>query len=276
MTEARHNPCGTCGACCRSYIVPVCGYDVWLISTGHRLGPEQFLLACPQQERGLDGFRLGGAEEPTFGLALDKRGPLRATQPCVFLMRLAGSNDRCGIYAERPVVCQSYPMSMWQDAVVQRGDALCPPGSWSDADIGLPSWRDSLRRLRMHFDIYHEVVARWNARVCADGPSVRFELPEYFSYLLNVYERLASLDDEIGGVAMARVQAEWRSLPDRAIGPATTMRNSDDVLWLRYFGRARQIIDDFYPRIPPQPSQLRIPKLEGAAQGASVSIAETT
>ena len=27
MSDAFHNPCATCGACCRSYIVPVCGYD---------------------------------------------------------------------------------------------------------------------------------------------------------------------------------------------------------------------------------------------------------
>ena len=193
--------------------MPVCGYDVWLISTRQHLGPEQFLLAFPQQQPGLDGFRLSG-DGPTFGLALDKQGPLRATQPCVFLMRLAGGHDRCGIYAERPVVCRSYPMSVWENAVVQRRDALCAPGSWSEADVGLPAWRDSLQLLRIHFDFYHEVVARWNARVAAEAPGAEFELPEYYSYLLNVYDRVASLENET-------------STPERV----------------------REIIDGFYPRV---------------------------
>lgn len=256
MSEPPHNPCATCGACCRSYVVPVCGYDVWLISTRQHLGPEQFLFACPQQEPGPDGFRLG--DGPTYGLALDKRGPLRATQPCVFLLQLAGGNARCGIYAERPVVCQGYPMSMWRDAVIQRRDALCPPGAWPVADIGLQPWRDALQRLLMRFDIYHEVVARWNARVAAGAPCASFTLLEYFSYLLNVYDRLAALDDEIGAPALATVQTEWRRLPEQATGSACATRSRDDVRWLRYFARARQIIDAFYSEIAPQPSQLRV------------------
>jgi hypothetical protein len=49
----------------------------------------------------------------------------------------------------------------------------------------------------MHFDIYYEVVARWNARVTAQPPTAQFELPEYLSYLLNVYDRLAALDNDM-------------------------------------------------------------------------------
>lgn len=215
MTAPAHNPCATCGACCRSYIVPVCGYDVWLISTRQRLSPEEFLIAGPQDSPRPDGFRLdrGG---PTYGLALDKRRPLRVTQPCVFLIQLGGGNDRCGIYDERPVVCRSYPMSMWKDVVSQREDALCPSGSWSEADVAVSSWRDALRELRVHFDIYYEVVARWNARMAAQAPTAQFELPEYLSYLLNIYDRLAALGD------------------DMAV-------------------RARPIINGFYPEIPPEP-----------------------
>ena len=52
------NPCATCAQCCTSYIVSVCGYDVWRISTRQRLSPEQFLVAMPQDRRGKDGFLL--------------------------------------------------------------------------------------------------------------------------------------------------------------------------------------------------------------------------
>ena len=249
MTERRHNPCATCGACCRSYLVPVCGYDVWLISTRQRLGPEQFLLTIPQQEPGPDGFRLE-PEGPTYGLALDKQGPLRATQPCVFLVHLTDGNDRCGIYAERPVVCQSYPMSTWRASVIQRRDALCPSGSWSDADIGTPSWRDALQRLRMHFDIYHEVVARWNARVATAAARAQFDLREYFSYLLNVHDRLAALDDAMGAAALAEVQAAWPALPSPGDVAPSAAGSDGKAVWLQYFGRVRQIVQGFYPGTP--------------------------
>src|SRR5690242_11082305 len=106
-----HNPCAACGLCCRSYIVPVCGYDVWRISTAQRLSPEQFLVSYPPADPGLDSFLLA-AKEPPQALALDKQGRFARKQPCVFLLRLADGTDRCGIYDHRPVTCQAYPMAI--------------------------------------------------------------------------------------------------------------------------------------------------------------------
>ena len=234
------SPCATCGACCRSYLVPVCGQDVWRIATSQRLDPEAFLFACPQDAPAPDGFRLRH-DGPTHGLALDKQGPLRATQPCVFLLRLGGGHDRCGVYADRPVVCRAYPMSAWGERVAQRDDALCPSDAWTAADVSLPAWGVALQRLRMQFDVYHEVVARWNAHVAAE-PDVSFALREYLAYLLSVHTRLARLDDELGAAALARVEAEWR--------------RRGGTSWLHYLGRARRIVDDFYPGVAPQPLRL--------------------
>ncbi|MBV9358151.1 MAG: YkgJ family cysteine cluster protein, partial [Chloroflexi bacterium] len=117
------NPCATCGKCCRSYVVPVCGYDIWRISTEQRLGPEQFVVAYPLKEAASESFIL----EPNggrLGLALDKRGPFTINRACIFLVELAGSNARCGIYADRPVVCQVYPMSFHEGLISQRPDSL--------------------------------------------------------------------------------------------------------------------------------------------------------
>jgi Fe-S-cluster containining protein len=257
VSAPARNPCATCGACCRSYVVPVCGHDVWSISTRQRLGPEQFLISYPQREPGPDGFRLV-RDGPTYGLALDKQGPLRAEGPCVFLLRLGGGHDRCGIYAERPVVCRSYPMSSWRDAVVQRDDTLCPPASWSAEDVALPTWREALQRQRMRFDVYHEVVARWNARIAEARASAPRTLREYCSYLLNVYDRLDRIEGELGAATMARVEAGWRSFPDPVLRASAVPVHDDsvdhdaiddDFVWIRYFERAREIVDEFYPGV---------------------------
>lgn len=245
MNEQRHTPCATCGACCRSYIVPVCGHDVWLMSTRQRLGPEQFLVACPQPEPGPDGFLLA-LSGPTYGLALDKQGRFTAERPCLFLLELAGGNTRCGVYAHRPVVCQGYPMTVRSGLVLQREDALCPPNSWPEAEVRRPAWRAAIQRLRMHFDVYYQVVARWNARVLAAGPGVRFALPEYFSYLLNVYHRLAGLAEDLGAETIARVQADWPEPGQDAASP----------VWLDYVGQARQVIESFYPEVRPLPEPI--------------------
>lgn len=251
MTEMPHNPCATCGVCCRSYVVNLCGYDVWLISTRQRLSPEQFLVACPQAEPGADGIRLG-SEGPTYGLALDKHGKFRANQACVFLLRLGGGNDRCGIYAHRPVVCQSYPMAIGNNAVLQRQDSLCPPDSWPRRETARPAWRAALQRLRLHYDIYAEVVARWNGRVAAAGPGARFSLHEYLSYLMNVYDRLAAPATAIGADEMGRVEAAWPNLPRFPSDPAELPPFEDAPHWLTYLTWVRQVIDSFYPDLGPR------------------------
>lgn len=255
MTALAINPCATCGACCRSYVVPVFGHDVWSIVSQQRLSPEQFLVVCPEKEPRPEAFLLE-AEEQWFSLALDKKGVFALKKPCVFLMELPGNNDRCGIYADRPVVCQSYPMSLWSGVVTQRRNTLCPPDSWPLAQVMHPSWRTTLQRLCMHVDIYGEVVARWNARVMSH-PGVTFSLPEYFSYLLNVYERLAWLAGELGPSFLAEVEATWPTFPRQAIKSVEALNTVGDTPWLRYFTHARQVIDSFYPHVPPQAPAFR-------------------
>ena len=147
MTEASRNGCACCGACCRSYIVNLCGYDVWLISTRQRLSPDQFVVPWPHPEPRDDGFRLDH-QGPSYGLALDKRGRFHAKAPCIFLLELGGGSGRCGIYAHRPLACQAYPMQISSELVVSTYDnALCPPNSWSLAEGDRAAWRARLQRV---------------------------------------------------------------------------------------------------------------------------------
>ncbi len=245
MSDRPHNPCGTCGICCRSYIVPLCGYDVWRISTLQRLGPEQFVIACEQGQPGADGFLLDDGQSH-YGLVLDKRGPVNPKRPCVFLIDLAGGHSRCGIYEHRPVVCQAYPMVLSQTGVAQRRDSLCPPNSWPPAAIARPHWHLALQRQRMHIDIYHLVVACWNQRVVSRGSGTTHSLGEFFDYLMNVYDRLETLAIETGAQALGEIERTWGQSAAAPHDSATADAPPEAPIWYEYCGRAGTIIDEFY------------------------------
>ena len=175
--------CPTCGLCCRSYIVTVCGRDVWEISRQQRLAPTQFIMAVPQAKDRADGFRLE-AEGQNLQLMLDKQGRFELDRPCIFLVQLAGQHVTCGVYEHRPVVCRAYPFVSLEDgAAGVRTNALCPPEAWVGVEPNRPPWRDVVSRSEFEFELYGEVTARWNERV-ASLPGRRFALDEYCSYLL--------------------------------------------------------------------------------------------
>ena len=253
----QHNPCATCGACCRSYLVPLFGQDLYLISSTQRLPPESFCLIYPEKDPRPESFQLE-ANGQHYSLALDKKGRFALKKSCIFLMELPGGNARCGIYDHRPVVCRSYPMSLWSSVVAQRRETLCPPDSWPLKEVTHPRWVVALRRLCLDLDVYGEIVSRWNARV-ATRPGVSFALPEFFSYLLNVYDRLASLDEALGPQVLAAVEASWPTFPRPAFDDPAALQSlaAEGAPWARYFIHARQTLDSFYPTIPPQAPTLR-------------------
>ena len=220
-------PCASCGVCCRSYVVPVCGFDVWRISRELRLKPETFLVAWQEEEPGTDGFRLEPAG-PLFTLALDKRSWARQQSACVFLLSFPGGQSRCGIYALRPLACRSYPMLLVRSAVRLREDPLCPPGAWSSADVADPAWRDALQQAAMQYDVYKVVVDHWNARLDERSPRA---FADYYRYVLAVYDALIALgaDDE----ALRQRAATWR-IP--GAGPA------DDLPWQRHLEDVRGVL----------------------------------
>jgi Fe-S-cluster containining protein len=241
MDEEIASPCSTCGKCCRGYVVPLCGRDVWRISTSQRLSPEHFVFAREQQSEVADAFHLD--QDRAYHLALDKRGPLRLHSPCVFLLELGGGYSRCGIYAERPLVCRTYPMQLRNGVTELRSQVLCPPGAWSSAALAHPSWTVGLQQQRMHQDIYHLVVARWNLQLAARGAAATANLGEYLSYLLNVYERLDRLEQAVGAAELAEVARCWR------FGAGPSGNAQDDATWSRYAASVREVVDTFYPHL---------------------------
>lgn len=255
MSNSPYNPCSTCGLCCKSYIVPVYGYDIWLLSTRERLSPEQFLVAMPQADPGLDGFKLE-PQAPTFGLALDKKGDFDPMNPCVFLLEFKEGHSRCGVYNHRPAVCGTYPVTIWENKLRLMEKRLCPPDAWPDSEVQRPHFRLANNRIYMYADVYHEVVARWNARaarVWERLPDHRFTTAEYFSYVLNVYDRLDNLDAALGPAVMQTLAEEWPTPPRSGIGKAWSQLQTGELPWLDYLLGCRQIIDTFYPDIEAQP-----------------------
>jgi Fe-S-cluster containining protein len=222
---APRHPCATCGACCRTYIVPLCGRDVWRIGGALHLRPERFVVAWREEDDGPDRFRLE-PDGPLYTLVLDRRVWSGERSRCVFLLELPGGHDRCGIYEHRPAACGAYPMVLRREAVALRDDPLCPEGAWRPDEPARPAWREALHRARMDFDVYHAVVERWNARGRADGS--RHHPSDYFDYLLRVYAGLDALERSLGEQALADLRAGWRA-PLGADGPAAWQRHLERV-----------------------------------------------
>jgi Fe-S-cluster containining protein len=185
--------CDGCnGRCCYYSIIPVTGYDAYVICRTQHLAPEYFLVYVEESEPSSMGFRLQ-KDASTFLLALNKQRTRRKSKPCVFLLTLPDGYQRCGIYANRPLVCQTFPTTLHNGSVDIRADAMCPKGSWNLASMDLATWRTRLVRSDIESNIYARVVSRWNAMVDANAAGAPYSIFHYFAYLINAYTRLAEL-----------------------------------------------------------------------------------
>lgn len=244
MNGKKQDPCGTCGACCRSYIVHLYGYDVWQISKAQRLDPEQFTIPFPQVPPGPDGFVLD-RNGPVLALALDKRGVLHPSSPCIFLVEFNENQSRCGVYSHRPVGCQTYPMVLRNNQIVLDPNALCMPGAWAPDENRNPVWYLAGQHKRMQFDIYCDVVAHWNTLVIPKTLQVSLGLREYLDYLLNIYTYLEVLDKELGAERLIEIKKTWGVNSLQTNNCTGLDSPTVEPVWLGYRRAANQIISDF-------------------------------
>jgi Fe-S-cluster containining protein len=267
--------------CCYEYVVPLCGADVWALARAQKLPPEQFAVAYTIPETRPETFRLekGG---PMHGLALDKRGKFELKQPCVFLLDLPGGFRRCGVYADRPLVCRAYPMASRRGGgITLRDKPLCPEGAWPRSEQLRPYWRTTVQGMEMAYDVYAEVVARWNARV--EATPGRATMNEYFSYLMTVYDQLAGLEAELGRAGLERIRESWRTAPTPESTPDEVRARPEEFPWLPYLDRVAAVVAELYPWAPPlgaerimlqPPEEMAMPllpddQLEPAPSGAA-------
>ncbi|EIM65428.1 putative Fe-S oxidoreductase [Desulfobacter postgatei 2ac9] len=197
--------CSVCSArCCAEYTVSVIGCDVWNITSGLGIPPEDYLL-CFQTDRVSPGTFCLDQSDTRYDIALDKVEGQEEKRDCVFLMPLGGPG-RCGIHACRPYVCQTYPAYLDGDMVAIREDVLCPTGAWKLSRMNVGGWRERLNLFQMAQDVYYYVVFLWNERVAAAPVGTVFAISEYYSFLLNAYRAIARR----GGNADAKtISAAW-------------------------------------------------------------------
>jgi Fe-S-cluster containining protein len=190
--SAASDPCAACGLCCRTYLVPVTGLDVWRISRGLGTEPADWLAAWPEGDPSPEGFILqsGGS---SFRLVLQKQGSLTPGVPCIFLAPAGDGTSRCGIYAHRPETCRAYPMVKRPEGVVVHPEAVCPPNSWPDGRSQSLEWLPTINLLQSDLQTYRGVVAAWNQQVRSDRGAVR-SLEEFCQFLLDSYEPLRPYD----------------------------------------------------------------------------------
>lgn len=206
--------CLSCeGRCCAAYIVPLTGDDVWRIVQEQRLVPGLFVQREPEAYPTSTGFvlRPGGA---TYAIALRHQYDRRNERPCIFLMQLREGVQRCGIYAHRPLACQTYPMRLQLAGVLPREDMLCPPGSWAEITERPGAWRERLIRQDEAWERYAEVVQAWNMAVQLRPADSGYVLDDYLAYLIAAYDDLNTAHDHAADVsgrtaALTALAAAW-------------------------------------------------------------------
>jgi len=257
------DPCGPCGLCCRSLIVPIYGVDLWRICRRRNRTPQSVAFYADQDQPDAFGFRFSPGAK-TYRLALLKQEPMALTQPCIFLEDRGDGTSRCGIYEDRPMTCRVYPMFRIGPRVLQQQESLCPPDAWGDLDEIDLAWHQDMQRTRMERDIYAEVVARWNA-VIDHGMLPESVAPRlYGEYILSAYDRIGELTDSLGTDALADIVWHWARVAAPTPGDARVPR-SEEPAWLTHFRRARSIIDGFFSDVPPLPFQRMIVETEATA-----------
>lgn len=185
MDAPEFGGCATCeGRCCREYLVPLTCLDVHRLARALALPPERFALLVPDDEPSSIRLTAGG---PGFAIVLDKREPQRDRASCVFLMELADGTGRCGVYADRPRACRTFPTTLERGALALMPGIVCGPGSWDLSRMDVAAWRDAHSAAETEQKLHQAVVAAWNASL---GPADAHAPSDFFRFALERCERI--------------------------------------------------------------------------------------
>jgi len=208
--------CHSCeGRCCTAYIVPLNGDDVWRIVQEQRLAPGLFVQHEAEKNPTSAGFLLRPRGQ-TNAIALRHQYDRRNERPCIFLMNLREGVQRCGIYAQRPIACQTYPMQLQPTGVIPREDMLCPGSSWAGITQRPGPWRERLIRQDHEWQRYAGVVQAWNTAVRLRPSKTDYGLDQYLAYVVAAYDYLKSFGDQLPDmarfdVALTALAEAWTS-----------------------------------------------------------------
>ena len=166
MTDAVCARC-TAARCCTVFDPELTGPDLVRIATGTGLSPAAFAVLAPVRAdlAGPDGLRFG--TDATWEMRLTRTPTPRGeggARRCVFLLHLGEGINRCGIYAERPMVCRTYPTDMTRFGVmVGNPPDICPPGEWAQERVDLRPFAAIHRAAAAERARWRAFLALWNA-----------------------------------------------------------------------------------------------------------------
>ncbi|MEN1832349.1 YkgJ family cysteine cluster protein [Pseudomonas lijiangensis] len=132
----RYN-CVGCGICCKGRLVPLTLIEAeqWL-ARGHDVAVilEAFNeLTWPADSRQYahSAGRSVAVNDDEGGIRVIAVFAGNALEQCPNLR----TDNLCGIYEERPLVCRIYPMEINPFIEVNKDNKICPPESWESGDI---------------------------------------------------------------------------------------------------------------------------------------------
>ncbi|MFZ1077612.1 MAG: YkgJ family cysteine cluster protein [Nitrosotalea sp.] len=147
------HPCISCHTnCCKEYTIFVNAHDVYRISVGLGLDPENFLEIYGAKEDAW-GIQI---EEGLVDLALKQKD-----DTCTFLIKFE-DNFRCGIHDLKPGVCKSYPFQLKDGKLIQMDDKLCPV-DWDVAKEFETMMTTHLKKDENEWKFYYDLILEWNA-----------------------------------------------------------------------------------------------------------------
>ena len=152
-TQTGKFPCVSCHTnCCKEYVIFVNAHDVYRLSVGLGISPENFL-----EIYGAKDYSLGiEVKEGLIDLALkQKKGA------CEFLEE-TGDVFRCTVNDFKPDVCKSYPFQMKNGKLIQMNDIMCPV-DWDVSEFE-KMMVAHLKKDESEWKFYDELVKEWNAK----------------------------------------------------------------------------------------------------------------
>ncbi|MDH3361923.1 MAG: YkgJ family cysteine cluster protein [Nitrosopumilus sp.] len=169
ISEAGKFPCISCHTnCCKEYVIFVNAHDIYRLSVGLGLPPENFL-----EIYGAKDYDLGiKVKEGLLDLALKQKDG-----GCIFLEE---SKDvfRCTVNDFKPSVCKSYPFQMKNRKLIQMSDKMCPV-EWNTKEFE-DMMLTHLKKDEDEWKFYDKLIQEWNAMHWRKKP-----LSEFLKFILN-------------------------------------------------------------------------------------------
>lgn len=149
----KKNPCISCHTnCCKEYTIFVNAHDVYRLTKGLGIEPENFL-----EIYGAKDFKLGiKVKEGLIDLALKQQNGA-----CMFLVE-SGEFLRCTVNDFKPSVCKSYPFQFSNKTLIQMNHKLCPV-DWDTTEF-TKMMTTHLKKDEYEWNFYNDLISEWNKK----------------------------------------------------------------------------------------------------------------